>query len=72
MPETCGGAILASSSDHLLLVFFYFQFELLAKHIKYVQEHVIENIVLGFSPQHSSMFLQRGSSWNSKVKIHRD
>ena len=35
-PETCGGAILASSLDHLLLVFFCFQFELLAKHIKYV------------------------------------
>ena len=31
-----------------------------------------ENIDLGFSPQHSSMFLQRASLWNSEVKIRRD
>ena len=29
---------------------------------------MVENIVLGFSPQHSSMFLQRANSWNSEVK----
>ena len=33
---------------------------------------MVENIVLGFSPQHSSVFLQRVSSWNSEVKIRRD
>ena len=33
---------------------------------------MVENIVLGFSPQHSSMFLQRASLWNFEVKILRD
>ena len=33
---------------------------------------MVENIVLGFRPQYSSMFLQKASSWNSEVKIRRD
>ena len=33
---------------------------------------MVENIVLDFSPQHSSMFLQRAGSWNFEVKILRN